>query len=148
MTTVYESIAVWLTEIFNERSNGFPTGITVIDLEAIPAQTEFPGMNLSGIFSSPNDIHTPLIGGQEKHTEFKSFYFRRNFMTTQTRMANEAFFDLLRNVIRKYNLDYIMPKDGRDWISITINGGIYPAQRQENNAFADYLIPLRLEYQQ
>ena len=144
--TVYESIATWLTGLFNERSNGFPTGITVIDLENIPAQTEFPGMNLSGLFSSPNDIHTPLMSGQVKHTIFRSFYFRRNFTTTQTRMANEQFFDLLREVITKYNLAFKLPNDGRKWRSIEINAGIYPAQIDEARNFADYLIPLRLIY--
>ena len=146
MITVYESLQAWITDIFNDPKNGFPRIFTVIDLENIPNQQEFPGMGLSGLFSSPNDDKKLLIGGQVKHIVFKSFYVRRTFFEFTERFNNEAFFEKFERCVYERNINGTMPKDGREWISIEINAGIYPAQIQEGNRFADYIIPLKLTF--
>ena len=140
MITVYESIArFWLTPLLATIE---PTH-TVIEIENIP---DFAQFNNAGLFSSPNDIHTQMLGGQVKHIEFKSFYLRRGFRDNAARQNNEAFMEALRAKIYDMNMNYDLPVDGREWISIAINGGIYPSFRHENLSFADYLVPLRLEY--
>jgi hypothetical protein len=141
--TIYDSLQIWLTSIINDIRQIMPSPFVVIDLENIP---EFPNLQNSGLFSSPNDIHDPLMAGQVKHTEFKSFYLRRPFLNTDIREENEKFFDELRKRIYNRNLDWVMPNDGREWISIEINAGIYPAQRDDGDRFADYLVPLKLVY--
>ena len=140
MISVYESIARWL--MFDVLSQIQPTHV-VVDAETIPNWAQFEN---AGIFASPNDFSTTLMGGQTKNTEFKSFYIKRRFNSEQNRQDNEVFKEKLMRIIREKNLNYEMPNDGRDWISIEVNAGIYPAQRQEDSSFADYLIPLKLEY--
>jgi len=61
-------------------------------------------------------------------------------------LENEAFFEKFINKINERNLNGIMPKDGREWVSIEINTGIYPAQIQESDLYADYLVPLKLVF--
>jgi hypothetical protein len=141
--TVYESLVNWLNEILQDPKNNFPNVYTVIDLEMIPDWREFEN---AGIFSSPNDLSAPLIAGKIKHTDFKSFYLRRSFKEFTNRLENETFFEKFKACFHEKNLDCIMPEDGREWASIELNGGIYPAQRQENNEYADYLVPLKLVY--
>jgi len=148
MNTVYESIVSWLSEILNEIRNEFSHPFTIIDLEKIPLPTDYPQIDFqaAGLFSSPNDLTTTLIGGQVKHTDFKSFFLRKKFKEFDSRLENEAFFQKLASKINERNLDGKMPVDGRDWKSISINAGVYPAQRDESGQWADYLIPLRLVY--
>lgn len=141
--TVYESLVNWLNQILQDPKNNFPSVFTVIDLEVIPDWREHEN---AGIFSSPNDLSTPLIAGQVKHTDFKSFYLRRPFKEFANRLENEAFFEKFKGCIHEKNLDCIMPEDGREWIKIELNGGIYPAQRQADSGYADYLVPLKLVY--
>jgi len=146
--TVYESIESWLNSILLELRNEFPHPYTMIDVNNIPLPTDHPGIDFqaAGLFSSPNDLTTELMGGQVKHTDFKSFYLRRPFGEFDSRLENESFFEKLGQKIHEKNLDGNFPKDGRDWRSIEINAGIYPAQRDEANRYADYLIPLKLVY--
>ena len=145
MQTVYESIVIWLNSILQNPINSFPSTALVIDLETIPNWTEFQN---AGIFSSPNDIATELLAGNVKHTEFKSFYLRMSFGDFQNRLKNETFLEKLRQCIHERNQSGPMPIDGREWVSININAGIYPAQRAENNLWAEYLVPLKLVYVQ
>ena len=146
--TVYESLVSWLNSILLEIRNEMPHPFTAIDLEKIPLPTDYPGVDFqaAGLFSSPNDMSTTLIGGQVKHTEFKSFYLRRPFKEFPSRLENENFFERLAKKIHERNLDSNFPADGRAWQSIAINAGVYPAQRDEANRYADYLIPLKLIY--
>jgi hypothetical protein len=147
--TVYESIVnEFLNPILLELEKEIPHGYSIIEPEKIPLPEEYQGVNFQagGIFSSPNDMTTPLMGGQLKHTDFKSFYLRRPFKEKETRIGNADFFERLARKIHERNLDWNMPKDGRDWKSIEINAGVYPANRDETSQWADYLIPLRLVY--
>jgi len=147
--TVYESIVnQFLNPILLELRNEFPHPFTIIDINNVPLPSDYPGIDFqaAGIFSSPNDLTSTLMGGQVKHIDFKSFYLRRPFGEHQSRKENEAFFERFARKIHERNLDSDMPQDGRDWKSITINAGIYPAQRDEANRWADYLVPLRLVY--
>ncbi|MCL2879045.1 MAG: hypothetical protein FWF29_02255 [Treponema sp.] len=141
--TVYESLVQWLNGILTDPKNGFPVASTVIDLEMIPNWQEYQN---AGLFSSPNDIHTPLIGGQVKYIEFKSFYLRLPFNEFQERLNNEVFLEKFRECINWGTLRGALPRDNREWFEISCTTGIYPAQRQENNQYADYLIPLRVVY--
>jgi hypothetical protein len=148
MTSIYKSIEEWIRSILVELMSEFPHPYSILDLEHIPLPAEHNGYEFQagGIFSSPNDITVELIGGQVKHEDFKTFYLRRPFVNPELRQENEAFLERLKEKIHERNLDYNMPKDGRDWKSIEINAGIYPALKAENNEYADYLIPLRLVY--
>jgi len=138
--TVYESLVNWLNAILTDPQNGFNFDAIIIDLEMIPNWQD--SMN-AGLFSSPNDIHTSLMAGQVRHTEFKSFYLRLPFKEHNERLSNEAFFEKFRKCIYEKNVEGFLPSDGRDWHEISC-GGIYPAQRQEDNQYADYLIALKL----
>ena len=146
--TVYESIVGWLSDIINELKAEFNHPFCVIDPEKIPLPTDYPGLDFQagGIFSSPNDISSVLMGGQTKRTDFKSFYLRKKFKLADSRKENEKFFEKLARKIHERNLDYNLPKDGRDWKEISINAGIYVAQRDTAGEFADYLCPLKLVY--
>jgi hypothetical protein len=146
--TVYQTIVEWLNQILLELKTEFPHPYTIIEPEKIPLQEDYPGVpfQAGGIFSSPNDISTTLMGGQVKHTEFKFFYLRRPFNECDSRVENEGFFERLREIIHEKNLDCAMPVDGRQWKEINVNSGIYPAQRDEGNRWADYLVPLQLIY--
>jgi len=148
--TVYESIEKWLKSILLELRGEFPHPFTMIDANKIPLPADHAGINFqaAGLFSSPNDSTDALNGGQVRHTDFKSFYVRRPFNEFKSRLENEKFFERLAEKIHDRNLDYIMPDDGRDWKSISINAGVYPAQIDTAGSWADYLIPLRLEYTQ
>lgn len=144
MNTVYQSVANWLNAILTENELS-KVGI-IIDLEMIPNWQEYSN---AGLYSSPNDIHTPLTAGGQKHEEFKSFYFRRSFGEISDRLSNEEFFEKFRQCVYEKNINGDFPKnDGRKWRAIIVNGGIYPSLRAEDNQTADYLIPLRLEYYQ
>ena len=141
--TVYESLVIWLNSILTGLKNNFPIKAAVIDLEIIPDWQEFAN---AGLFSSPNDLQDELIAGQRKYTEFKTLYLRLPFEQYQNRLKNEIFIEEFRKSIHEKFMDGLLPKDGREWINISISSGIYPAQRQPNNQFADYLIPLRVVY--
>jgi len=141
--TVYETVQQWLTEIINEFLKEFSAPFAVINLEQIPERIEYQNAEL---FSDTNDIHTRRIAGDTKHTEFKSFYLRRPFSEFGSRLENEAFFEKIKNRINERNLNGIMPRDGREWVSIEINTGIYPVQIQETDLYADYLVPLKLVF--
>jgi hypothetical protein len=146
--SVYETIRDWLNEILLELQNEFPHPYTILDVNNIPLPTDYSGTDFqaAGLFSSPNDISSELMGGQTKRTDFKSFFIRRPFKEFSSRLENESFFEKLSKKIHERNLDNNFPADGRWWSSIKINAGIYPAQRDAANQFADYLIPLRLVY--
>jgi len=146
--TVYKSIAQWLNLILLELKEEFSHPFTAIEPENIPLPADYSGLDFqaAGLFSSPNDITTTLIAGQIKHTDFKNFYLRKPFKEVDMRKENEEFFEKLARKIHERNLDSDFPDDGREWRSISINAGIYPAQRDEANKYADYLIPLRLVY--
>ena len=148
MITVYESIARnWLPPLLATID---PVHI-VIDVEIVPDWQQFGN---AGLFNSPNDITTPMMGGQEKRTEFKSFYIRRNFVESalpndfQDRLENENYMEKLKKVIHDANLDSAFPNDGREWVSIEVNAGIYPSQKGVGTLGREafYLCPLRLEY--
>ena len=141
--TVYQSLVLWLNSILTDPANSFPPSNLFIDLEVIP---NIDNADNSGIFSSPNDIAEERIAGDVKYTEFKSFYLRRTFNNFQNRLNNEAFLEKLRECIRERNQNGPMPNDGREWVSISVNAGIYPAQRDEALKHADYLVPLKLVY--
>jgi hypothetical protein len=147
--TVYQTIVEWLNQILLELRNEFPHPFISIEPEMIPLEGTYgQGVEFQagGIFSSLNDISTTLIGGQVKHTEFKSFYLRRPFNEYDSWLENERFFERLREIIHEKNLDRAMPVDGRQWKEISINAGIYPAQTDNGNRWADYLVLLRLIY--
>jgi len=147
--TVYESVVDnFLNPILLELKAEFNNPFVILDLEKIPLPTDYPGIDFQagGIFSSPNDISSELIGGQTKRTDFKSFYLRRPFKEFSSRLENESFFEKLAKSIHERNLDSNFPQDGRQWHSIQINAGIYPSQRDTAELWADYLIPLKLVY--
>jgi hypothetical protein len=146
--TIYESITAYLNDILLELRNKFIHPFTIIDVENIPLPSDYPGFEFraGGIFSSPNDITTELMGGQVKHTEFKSFYLRRAFNEFASRIENERFFERFRETIHEKNLDCDFPKDGRSWKEISINAGIYPPQRDTASQWTDYLITFKLVY--
>jgi len=150
--TVYESVVTWLGSILLELQNEFPHPFSIIEPDRIPLPNDyprsegFPDFQAGGLFSSPNDMTTTLMGGQVKHTDFKSFYLRRPFKLVDSRKENENFFEKLAKSIHDRNLDGNLPQDGRQWKSIEINAGIYPAQRDAAETYADYLCPLKLVY--
>ena len=149
MKSVYESIVdEFLNPILLEFKKEMPHDYSIIEPEKIPLPEEYQGLNFQagGIFSSPNDMTTPLMGGQLKHIEFKSFYLRRPFKKKETRIENADFFERLARKIHERNLDCNMPKDGRDWKEISVNSGWYPAQRDTAETWADYLVNLKLVY--
>jgi len=140
MISVQKSIANWLMlEVLPQVQSNLVT----VDIETIPNCTESEN---AGLFSSPDDIKTELIGGQIKKTEFKLFFIKKHFNTEENRQDNEDFKEKLEEIITNMNRSFNLPQDGRDWISIDINGGIYPVKKDDNNIFADYIIPLKLIY--
>jgi hypothetical protein len=146
--TVYKSLSDWLLEIFANPQNGFPSFYYVIDLEVLPDLLNSRDIQYqySSLYSSPNDIQTPLCAGQVKHKDFKTFYVKRAFSEHDDRMGNEEFFEKLKRAITLKNLRGIMPQDGRKWRGISYEGGVYPSQRPEDGRIAIYQINLRLEY--
>jgi len=146
--TVYESIVTWLGSILSELQNEFPHPFSIIEPDRIPLPNDYnqTDFQAGGLFSSPNDMTTTLMGGQVKHTDFKSFYLRRPFKLVDSRKENENFFEKLTKKIHERNMDCDMPKDGRQWKEITVNSGVYPAQRDSGELWADYLVNLRLVY--
>jgi len=148
--TVYESIVAWLVDIFADRDNGFPDDIIVIvDVELVPNFREtFPTFNIqdTGLFSNPNDQHTQMVGGQWRHTEFKTWLLWRKFGESTDRIANEAFLEKLRRAIQRTTLHGIFPQDGRQWRKIQVNGGMFPSTKSADNTSAVYQIPLKIEY--
>ena len=148
--TVYQSVAEWLMNIVLPKVEK-NANHTVVDIEVVP---DWATWNNAGIFNSPNEISTPMMGGQEKRTEFKSFYIRRPFTESslaqdfQDRLGNENYMEKLRDVIYEMNLDCDFPQDNRQWESVSINGGIYPAQKAVGTLGREafYLVPLRLVY--
>ena len=150
--SVYESVTQWLNSILLELKDEFPHPFTILEPDRIPLPEDyprsegFPDFTAGGIFSSPNDMTTTLIGGQVKHTKFKSIYIRKRFKLVDSRIDNEKFFEKLARKIHERNLDYNLPKDGRDWKEISVNSGIYPSARDEANVWADYLVNLKLVY--
>lgn len=143
MQSVYQSLVIWLNNIITDEKNGFPPKSLFIDLETIG---NVANAENAGIFSSPNDLQSPLMAGSVKHTEFKSFYLRMPFNNFQNRLSNEAYLEKLRKCIYMKNLDGIRIKDGRKWLSISVNAGIYPTTRADNMSTAEYLCPLKLVY--
>jgi len=152
MDSVYEIITQWLNSILLELKDEFPHPFTILEPDRIPLPEDyprsegFPDFTAGGIFSSPNDMTTTLMGGQVKHTKFKSIYIRKRFKLVDSRKDNEKFFEKLARKIRDRNLDSDFPRDGRDWKEISVNAGIYPSQRDSAEEFADYLCPLKLVY--
>jgi len=148
MNTVYVSIVNWLNEILLELKKETDHSFTVIDLERIPLPSDYPQVDFqaAGLFSSPNDQTSTLMGGQVKYTSFKSFFLRRPFKEFSSRLDNENFFEKLAKRIHDRNLDGNLPKDGRQWKEISVNSGVYPAMRDTAETYADYLIPLKLVY--
>ena len=152
MDSVYETITKWIGSILNELQNEFPHPYSILEPDRIPLPEDyprsegFPDFTAGGIFSSPNDMTTTLMGGQVKHIEFKSFYLRRKFKLVDSRKENEKFFERLARKIHERNLDYNLPKDDRDWKEISVNSGWYPAQRDTAETWADYLVNLKLVY--
>ena len=148
--TVYQSLADWLNGIFTDPANGFPEGITtVIDLELVPSlKTDFPGIQMqeTALSSNPNDQHVQMISGQYRHTEFKTWYLVRRFGDFADRLSSEEFLENIRRAIQRTTLRGIMPKDGRRWRKIQINGGMFPATKSTDNTQAVYQIPLKIEY--
>jgi hypothetical protein len=143
--TVYESLANWLNDILNDPKNEFPENMeTVIDLETLPESSEHQN---TALFSSPNDIQEQMLGGQVRKTVFKIWYIKKPFKERPDRLENERFFEKLRKAIYKKNLSGAMPKDGRKWRSVEYQGGIYPAQRQENEDYAVYPVNIKLIYE-
>jgi len=148
--TVYESIVAWLVDIFADPGNGFPEDIIVIvDVELVPNFREtFPAFNIqdSGLFSNPNDQHVQMLGGQWKHTEFKTWLLWRRFGESEDRIANEAFLGKVRQAIQRATTHGVFPNDGRRWRRIQVNGGIFPSTKSADNTDAVYQIPLKIEY--
>jgi len=143
MQTVYESIVIWLNTILTDPDNGFPSTHIVIDMQTIPNWQDFQN---AGLLSSPNDIRTEMIGGQRKCQEFKSFYLRIPYNEFQSRLQYEEYFEKLEKCIYKNVMDGIKIDDDREWVSISVNAGIYMAQKDDVNRHADYLVPLKLVY--
>ena len=150
--TVYQSLATWLNDIFTDPDNGFPpTLMVIIDVELVPSlRQDFPGLHLqeTGLFSNPNDQHAQMLGGQYRHTEFKTWYLVRQFGGWDDRMSNEAFLEKLRWAIQRTVQNGIMPPktEGRQWGKITVNGGMFPSTKSADSTSAVYQIPLKIEY--
>jgi len=150
--TVYQSLAVWLNDIFTDPDNNFPPNMTVIiDAEIIPGlRQDFPGLELqeSALFSNPNDQHKEMLGGQHRHIEFKTWYLVRRFGEWEERLSNEAFLENIRRCIKRTTQRGIMPPqtENRQWRKIEINGGMFPSAKSADNASAVYQIPLKIEY--
>jgi len=142
--TVYESLANWLNEIFADPASGF-SGEFAIDAEGVP---NWQGVQNAALFSSPNDTAAQLLGGQIRHTAYKALYVRQGFKGQEARIQNEAFFESLRKQIAKRALAGDMPKDGRKWRGISVNGGYYPFLRAENGDAAIYQVPLKIVYEE
>jgi len=143
MITINESVLDnFLLPILNELGVKYNQEFNLLDIDLIP---ESEWIN-SKFYSNPNNIHTPLVGGQVRYTEYKTFYIRLHFNNDSLRHQKEAFFDEFKEIIHKKNLNYEMPQDGRDWKEISINGGVYPIKKQTDNSFIDYLIPIRIIY--
>jgi len=137
MISVYESITNWLSDILTQILPDY----TVIETENVTNWLQFGN---SALLNSPNEIVTPLMGGQRKHTEFKTFFLKRQLQDSDERKDYEVIKDKLMDIIYNKNINYEFPDDGRDWKEISLNGGIYPVQKDENNNYADYMIPLKL----
>jgi len=148
MVTVYESIALWLNGIFADPNNGFTDTLVLIDIDNLQESFSAQGVpaQVTGLYSSPNDIQKPMMAGQVKNIIFRAFYVRRDFKTLEIRKNNEVFFEKLKKAIREKNLKWSMPKDGRKWRSIIYTGGVFPSQRAENNDWAIYQVNLKAEY--
>jgi len=148
--TVYQSLATWLNDIFTDPDNGFPpTLMVIIDVELVPSlQQDFPGLHLqeTGLFSNPNDQHAQMLGGQYRHTEFKTWYLVRRFGDWDDRVSAEAFLEKVRRAIQRTTLHGIFPRDGRRWRRIQVNGGMFPSTKSADNTSAVYQIPLKIEY--
>ena len=142
--TIFESLSTWIWDILTDPANEFP-GQYNIFAEVLPDQT---GAENTALFSNPNDIQTPLNGGQVKNESYKTFYIRKNFLEQQTRMNNEVFFEKLRKCIHMKNLRAVYPQDGRKWRGIYYQGGIFVTQREPNNEHAIYQVNLKLVYEE
>ena len=148
--TVYRSLANWLNGILADPDNGFPEELKVaIDVELVPnLQSDFPELKLqeSALISHPNDQHVLMTAGQYKHTEHKTWYLVRRFGDHDNRAANEDFLERIRRCIQRETLMGNMPKCGRAWRKILVNGGMFPSAKSTDNTSAVYQIPLRIEY--
>jgi hypothetical protein len=140
--TVFESVKAWLEEILSNPENGFE-GVYWIDAEVLPANVRLQN---AALYSSPNDMVTERLGGDHRHVDFKTLYFKKDFKEHEIRVSNEVFFEKLRSRIMEKNMEGIMPGDGREWVSIKHTGPAYPSQKQENLDEAIYQVNLRLEY--
>jgi len=121
----------------------------IVDVELVPNFREtFPDFNIqdTGLFSNPNDQHVQMTGGQYRHTEFKTWLLWRRFGESTDRIANEAFLEKVRRAIQKAALNGDMPKDGRRWRRIQVNGGMFPSAKSADNTSAAYQVPLKIEY--
>ena len=148
--TVYRSMVAWLVAIFADPDNDFPSDlITIIDVELVPNYRErWPDLPIqdTGLFSNPNDQHVQMLGGQWRHTEFKTWLLWRRFGDNTDRISNEAFLEKLRRAIQRATTHGIFPQDGRRWRRIQVNGGMFPSTKSADNTNAVYQIPLKIEY--
>jgi len=148
--TVYRSMVAWLVAVIADPDNDFPQDlITIIDVELVPNYRErWPALPIqdTGLFSNPNDQHVQMLGGQWRHTEFKTWLLWRRFGDNTDRISNEAFLEKLRRAIQRANLNGDMPNDGRRWRRIQVNGGMFPSTKSADNTNAVYQIPLKIEY--
>ena len=148
--TVYESIEKWLVAILADPENGFPEdAVTIVELEMVPNfRKTHPdlGVQDTALFSSPNDQRVQMLGGQHRHTEFKTWLLWRRFGESEERIANEAFLEKVRRAIQRAALNGNMPGDGRRWRRIQVNGGMFPSTKSADNTSAVYQIPLKIEY--
>jgi len=139
--TIFESLALWMYDILTPQ-NDLP-GTWKVDSEMLPDYT-IKKWESTALYSNPNDIQEPLIGGQVKHTDYKTFYLRRSFGDVTIQIKNEVVLEKLKKCIHIKALSGIYPKDGRKWRSISYHGGAYPSTKEDN--WAVYQITLKIVY--
>jgi hypothetical protein len=140
--TVFESLASWLYGILSEPGSGLP-GTWKVDNETLPDYTK-EKWESAALYSNPNDIQEQMTAGQIRHTDYKTFYIRRDFGNVTTQIKNEAVLEKLKKCIHDKALDGIYPKDGRQWRGISYHGGAYPSTKEAT--WAIYQITLKLVY--
>jgi hypothetical protein len=140
--TVFESLSLWLYDILSDPKNGLP-GTWKIDSEMLPDYSN-QKWESTALYSNPNDTQEQLIASQVRHTDYKTFYIRRDFGDVKIQLKNEAVLEKIKQCIYERNLDWIMPQDGREWYGINWHGGTYPSTKDEK--WVVYQINLKLVY--
>jgi len=140
--TIFESLVSWLHDILTDPKNGLP-GTWKVDSEMLPDYSK-EKWESAALYSNPNDMQEPLMAGRIKHTDYKTFYVRRNFGSVKIQIKNEAVLEQLKKSVHIKALDGAYPKDGRQWMGISYQGGAYPSTKEEN--WAIYQITLKLVY--